>query len=227
MTHGNVRQPEEGQVGAILRAHPHEPLAAHQGSEPPAPTGADHPQRMELMALGIISAISGMLIVLGAWLVGITPAGSNPWGAAVYIPGEIQWNFWVGAACGGILVLLGLALARWPEFHAALGATIVIASAGSLLSGPLLWAGFMLGIVAGAVSILVGSPASTKLYFYTPMHVALAPPRAPGPPPPPPSVGPAAAAIPAGRFCASCGRSVSSEAEFCPWCGSAQAARPG
>jgi len=209
-------------VGAILRAHPHEPLAAHHGSDPGPPTGADHPHRLELLALGIIAAIGGFLIVVGGWIDWISPSGSNPWLLGPSVQSLGNWNFTLGVSFGVLLVLLGLALAAWPEHNAALGAGMVIASALSLLAGPLLWIGFLLGIVAGGLAIVVGTPASPKLYFYTPMHVTIPPPAAPTSAPPAPAV----PAVPAGRFCPSCGRSVSTGVAFCPWCGASQAPRP-
>lgn len=208
-------------VGAILRAHPHEPLAEHHGSGPVPPTGVDHPRRVELIALGGVAAIGGFSILIGGWLAWASPAGSLPW-----LFGGLQsfgpWNFWSGVGCGGLLVLLGLALARWPEHHAPLGGMMVVAGALSLLAGPLLWVGFLLGILAGVVAIVVGSPASPKIYLYTPMHVSMPPPALGRAMPVPPGAAPAAA-VPPGRFCQKCGRSVSSGAEFCPWCGASQA----
>jgi hypothetical protein len=224
MNHGRLPAlgPGGRRVGAILRAHPHEPLAAHQGT--PAPP-VDHARRVQVGALGVAGILAGVTILLSGWLWTSVPTIPVGWPIGPSSAGMGAWLFWTGIGFGGLVALLGVGLILLPEYHPALGAGMVIASSLTLLAGPLLWA-FLLGIVAGVVSIVVGSPASPKLFYYTPAHVTMPAPM-PAVAAPMPVSAPVAAprpiAVPMGRFCVGCGRSVSADAEFCPWCGASQA----
>jgi len=193
------------------------------------PSGADHPHRMPLAGLGVAGMVSGALILTGGLLWGVVwnsvPTEPIGWPIGPTAGGIGPWVYWTGIAFGAIVLLLGIGLVLLPEYHGALGAGMIIGSGLSFLAGPLLW-GFLLGLVAGAIAIVVGSPASPRLFYYTPIHVSMpGPMMMPAPAPPVANRPPVPANVPAGRFCAGCGRSVSSESEFCPWCGAPQARR--
>jgi hypothetical protein len=193
------------------------------------PAGAEHPHRMPLAGLGVAGVLAGGLILTGGVLWGVLWTGlpSLPFGWPITpsAGGMAPWVFWTGIAFGAIVTVLGTGLILFPEHHGALGAGLIISSGVSFLAGPLLW-GFILGLVAGTIAIVVGSPSSPRLYYYTPMHVSM-----PGPIMMPAAATPAVTPptvsthVPAGRFCSGCGRSVSSESEFCPWCGASRAPR--
>jgi hypothetical protein len=220
-------------MGGVLLAHADDTPAPHRG--PPAGSTGSVPTRpAQMSVMGALTILAGLLIVVGGLLLWRAPALSPIWLVDPSNHAAGPWLYWAGVAFGGIVALLGGALMRWPDRHATFGVAIIIAAGMSLLAGPLIWLGFALGIVVGALVIVVGTPAAPKLYFYTPMHLSLPPPMAPlaGPGPGDPAasaavgVGPSIpAGLPPGRFCQGCGRSVSSQAEFCPWCGASPTPR--
>src|SRR5579863_4360108 len=129
-------------MGAILRAHPHEPLAAHHALGGDGTVDPEHPHRTEVMVLGMLGALAGALVLIGGVLLWFYPSTPYPWLIPPPTAGEGPTIYALGVMAGGIVLALGVALMFWPQEHAWLGPGIVVGSVLTLLAGPLLWIGF-------------------------------------------------------------------------------------
>src|SRR5580698_4648336 len=118
-------------MGAVLSDHPHEPLAAPDLALEEISRHAP-PRPAQMSVLGAITVLAGLVIVVGGLLLWRFPPHSPGWLVGPSAVGVGPWLYWGGVACGGIIVLLGGALIRWPDHHATFGVGIVVAGGMSL-----------------------------------------------------------------------------------------------
>lgn len=155
----------------------------------------------------ILSLIAGILIALsggvGSVFMGMMGLYSSGWRGMMGDYGMMGWPVWgFGMALGitglamGIIVIIGaIMLDLRPQEHKTWGTVILVFSILSIIGGiGGFGLGLILGIIGGALAI-----------SWTP--------RAPAARPPQPA-----------RYCVHCGRTIASDAKFCPQCGKEQPA---